>query len=62
MGIKKEIKKLGKLKLNQLSKVELEQREIKALKGGYGCGCSCACYPGNLGSNSSTNSNNITFV
>lgn len=37
------MKKLGKLKLNQLSKVELEQREMNALRGG--CYCSCGCYP-----------------
>ena len=37
------MKKLSKLKLNQISKNELEQRAMNALRGG-GCGtCSCSC-------------------
>ena len=38
------MKKLNSLKLNQLSKVEIEKREMNALKGGV-CGCisSCGC-------------------
>jgi hypothetical protein len=40
------MKKLGKIKLNQFSNAELQQRELNALKGGcicgsYGCGCIC---------------------
>jgi natural product precursor len=35
------MKKIGKLKLNQLSKSELEKREMNFLKGG---GCYCGCY------------------
>lgn len=38
---------LGKIKLNHLSKDELDQRKMKALKGGcsctYGCGCTNTC-------------------
>ena len=33
------MKKLGKLKLNQLSKDALENREMNHLKGGASCGC-----------------------
>ena len=37
------MKKLGKLKLNQLSKAEMEKREMNALSGGICSGlCSCA--------------------
>ena len=38
------MKTLKKIKLNQLSKVELENREMNALKGGDDCGnCVCVC-------------------
>jgi len=37
------MKILGKLKLNQLSKAELEKREMNILVGGYACICPCAC-------------------
>jgi natural product precursor len=37
------MKKLEKLKLNQLRKIELEQREMNALKGGCGCSDRCPC-------------------
>ena len=41
------MKVLKKIKLNQLSKVELEKREMDALKGGNDCGdCTCSCYGG----------------
>ena len=35
------MKKLKKLKLNALSEVSLEDKEMKALKGGTCCTCSC---------------------
>lgn len=38
------MKTLGKIKLNQFSKDELEQRKMNALKGGCGCRdtvCNC---------------------
>ena len=35
------MKKLGKLKLNQLSKGEMGNKEMNYLKGGSDCGCSC---------------------
>lgn len=41
MKEKKELKKLSKLKLNQLSKVEMDQRAMNVLKGGA-TGCSCS--------------------
>ncbi|MDR0575041.1 MAG: TIGR04149 family rSAM-modified RiPP [Tannerella sp.] len=49
------MKKLGRIKLNQLSKVELEQRKMNALKGGCQCsyggsGCNCG-EPGYWGVN-----------
>jgi natural product precursor len=34
------MKKLNSLKLNQLSKAEMEQREMNSLKGGA---CACVC-------------------
>ena len=39
------MKKLGKIKLNEFSKAELDQRKLNALKGGCSCGsiCSCVC-------------------
>ena len=33
------MKKLGKLKLNQLNKNKLEERELNQLKGGVWCDC-----------------------
>ena len=43
------MKTLGKIKLNQFSKNELDQRKLNALKGGCDCrysGCiTCACLP-----------------
>ena len=35
------MKKLSKLKLNQLSKADLEKREMSQLIGGTACGCGC---------------------
>lgn len=45
------MKKLGKLKLNQFSKDELDRRKMNVLKGGCGCGGgsssgSCGIYGG----------------
>ncbi len=36
------MKKLSKLKLSTLSKVEMEKREMNKLSGGYTC-CICGC-------------------
>ncbi|MDR1583952.1 MAG: TIGR04149 family rSAM-modified RiPP [Prevotellaceae bacterium] len=44
---------LGKLKLNQFRKVELEKREMNALKGG--CSCKCGCVGIEFGGSSSDN-------
>lgn len=40
------MKNLGKLKLNELSKMEMEKREMSNLRGGLTCGCGCAAEPG----------------
>ena len=37
------MKTLGKIKLNQFSKEELDQRKLNALRGGDTCSCSCSC-------------------
>ena len=39
------MKKIGKIKLNQFSKEELDRRKLNALKGGCDCRdwCSCSC-------------------
>ena len=42
------MKTLNKIKLNQFSKNELDQRKLNALKGGCGCESFCeikGCYP-----------------
>ena len=36
------MKTLSKIKLNQFSKAELEQRSLNILRGGRNCGCSCS--------------------
>ena len=47
------MKKIASLKLNQLSKTELERREMISLKGGN---CQCGCnYSDQGGSSSGTN-------
>lgn len=38
------MKKLKKLKLNALSEVSLEDKEMNVLKGGNSAGCHCSCY------------------
>jgi len=50
------MKKIGKLKLNQLSEANLRDREMNGLKGGVYCTCSCY-YSGNGGSSSTSNMN-----
>jgi natural product precursor len=47
------MKNLGKLKLNELSRVELEKREMNQLVGGEEC-CGCGC------NGSSSTSDNAT--
>lgn len=37
------MKKLGKIKLNQFSKDELDRRKLNALKGGCPCNTHCGC-------------------
>jgi len=53
---------MKKLKLTQLSKVELEKKELNSIKGGYSIGvggmtmCTCGClYSGNGGSSTHDN-------
>ena len=48
------MKKLGKIKLNQLSKAEMEKRELSKLMGGENCECGCAG-PSSTYWNSTTN-------
>jgi natural product precursor len=59
------MKKLSKIKLNQLNKSLMEKRElINLLGGGYGagscCGCGCAYY-GSGGGSSAWNNGNENF-
>lgn len=49
------MKKIERLKLNQLSKTELERRELNNLKGGTNC-CICGCQ-GPSGSVDNSNAN-----
>jgi natural product precursor len=37
------MKKIGKLKLNELNKKEIEHKRMVFLKGGYGCECKMSC-------------------
>jgi len=39
------MKSLSRLKLNQISKAELEKREMNSLLGGRGYQCCCGCDP-----------------
>jgi len=39
------MKTLKILKLNQLSKSELEKKELNYLSGGLSCGCTCTGWP-----------------
>jgi natural product precursor len=45
--------KLNKIKLHELSDVELNEREMRNILGGYSCGCNYAGQPG--GSSTSEN-------
>lgn len=38
------MKKITSLKLNQLSKTDLEKREMNSLRGGIGECCGCGCH------------------
>jgi natural product precursor len=38
---KKKMKKISELKLNQLSKTELEKKQMISIKGGEECNCTC---------------------
>lgn len=46
------MKKLGKIKLNQLNQSELEKRKMGALKGGCACAGRCGCSCVYVGDNS----------
>ncbi|MFV0268887.1 MAG: TIGR04149 family rSAM-modified RiPP [Draconibacterium sp.] len=60
------MKKLGKLKLNQLSKDRIENREMEKLIGGQGdCSGSCACGCDQQNFDNTTvnrNANNTTYT
>lgn len=51
------MKDLGKLKLKQLKKTELERRELNALRGGCNCGTACGCAYDSWSSGSKTQNN-----
>jgi natural product precursor len=48
---------MSKLKLNQFSKDELDQRKMNALKGGCECKCGCSCSCCAIGFSTSASSN-----
>lgn len=52
------MKTLGKLKLNEFRKAELEKRKLNSLRGSCGCKCGCAGYDGheNVGDNTGSSS------
>ncbi|MFV0271364.1 MAG: TIGR04149 family rSAM-modified RiPP [Macellibacteroides fermentans] len=54
------MKTLGKLKLNQFRKAELEKREMNILKGG--CSCKCACSGGDGALNTKDNTGSSSAV
>lgn len=45
------MKKISKLKLNQIAKVELDKRAMNSITGGANC-CICGCYYANYGGSS----------
>lgn len=47
------MKKLRKLKLNQLSETMLNEQEMKVLVGGTGSACNCTCWAENQGGSKS---------
>jgi natural product precursor len=65
------MKKIGRLKLSQLVKNELESKQMNLLKGGdCSCACDCSCsvncsctpYPPEGASNSMTTSNSMSYI
>jgi natural product precursor len=52
------MKSLGKLKLNEFRKTELEKRELNALKGG--CSCKCGCVTVSFNGQSATTAQSNT--
>ena len=57
------MKKLSKIKLNQLSKSLMEKRELINLHGGYGAGecCGCGCHYYNQGGSTAWHNGNENF-
>ena len=54
-------REIGKIKLNELSKAELESRQMNALKGGSGCACfGCGCVGGIAASDSNDPKKDMT--
>jgi len=49
------MKTIGKIKLNQLSKAEIEKRELCNMRGGQCCGCGCHYSGGGGGSSAQGN-------
>lgn len=58
------MKTIGKLKLNQLSKAELDKRELNSLIGGnpVGDNCGCGCYYAGSGGSSSVDNTNANIA
>lgn len=50
------MRKLGKLKLTQLNRDELEARQMNALRGGDGWTCACGCEVASTAINRNANS------
>lgn len=50
------MKVLGKIKLNEFRKVELEKRQMNALKGSCSCKCGCAGVPPYMSTSDNTGS------
>ena len=48
------MKPLGKIKLNNFSKEELDQRKLNALKGGCACWSVCGCVCAAIGGEDNT--------
>jgi natural product precursor len=49
------MKKLGLLKLNQISRAEMDEREMNVLLGGDCTSCACGCYVADTYTNANAN-------
>lgn len=51
------MKQLKSIKLGKLSERQLQEKEMKVVKGGYKCGCGCASFGGQENTSGQTQSN-----